>query len=521
MNTGNTSVSFPAFPDDANGIDLEQDAANSQKFLENIQGNILKGHGRERAALVFFRFGQNVVESRRLLREAVARGWVQSAWEQRRLAREYRPKAAKFPGYYGEVDTQELRERRRKASRLLFGTLGLTTWGLAAIGCVDDGGMAPPRANFIANTWPESFWSGMKKMMEGVPIPPGEETLTQHWQEKPYTDAPNEAIHGMFLIACDDARVLTCQRRRLETWLNGAGAQIVHVEPGTAWRHRGRSNREPFGFVDGISQPVFFAEDRRGRDPKEWEWVDLKLSDVFITHEQSSIHAGGSFLAFLKFEQNVAAFRRHQDLVEDKLRRPEDGFHYAPAFGIGRLRDGCPLHQAWKLPLPDASTFNSFDFASEHERDPATSGCPFHAHIRKMNPRVNDPDHFAGRDTIIRAQPVRRGMVYDPNGDLQQSSHRRDGIWPAEGVGLLFMAYMANVTRQFELLHNNWAMNPNFPHPGNGGVDGLLRAGSKEWDWRGTEMPQPLSFVKRLGGHYLYVPSIPWLEQGGSGPGNT
>lgn len=516
MTSGNPSKSFPEFPNDANGIDLEGDRERAQKFLQNIQGNILKGHGRERAALVFFRFGKDPAESRRLLREAVTHHWVQSAWKQYRLARQYRPKEAKFPKAYGLVDSPELRARRRQAAQLLFGGLGLTTWGLAAIGCVDDNGAAPPQADFKANTWPESFWSGMKKPMEQVPVAEGQEKLTEHWRQKPYTDAPAKAIHGLFILACDNSRVLARKQRSLESWLGRRGAQIVHVEPGTAWRHQGRLNREPFGFVDGISQPVFFAEDRQGRDPKEWEWVDLKLSDVFITHDRSPVHVGGSFLAFLKFEQNVAAFRRHQKDVEARLGRPHDGFHFGAAFGVGRLRDGCPLHQAWGPRLPAESAFNGFDFANE--RDPATTGCPFHAHIRKMNPRVDDPDHLASRDTIIRAQPVRRGMVYDPKGVLQRSSDRRDGVWPSKGVGLLFMAYMADVSRQFELLHNNWAMNADFPHPGNGGVDGLLRPGLADWDWRGTPMPKPTSFVKRLGGHYLYVPSLPWLRQGGSRP---
>lgn len=520
MNPGNPSASFPEFPDDANGIDLERDGDRARRFLQGIQGNILKGHGRNNARLVFFRFGPDLVQNQSLLKDAVTDGWVQSAWEQRDLARSFQltptspplpPKKIKFPEFYKIPVTQELRDLQKRVEVLDFGSLGLTPWGLAAVGCADRNGDAPPRADFKADDWPGSFSAGMRQLMSHAKPPPGQESMVAHWKP-PYTDVPTDAIHGLFLLACDDIPTLKTLHQELQSWLQAHGAREVHLEVGTTWRHKKRNNREPFGFVDGISQPVFFAEDRLGKNPADWAWTDLKLRDVFIAPEQSKAHAGGSFLAFLKFEQNVREFRQHEGLIRRLLRR-RDAYHHAPAFPLGRWRDGRPLHLAWGRGRPPKKATNSFDY--EQERNPQTSGCPFHAHIRKMNPRVDDRNNGIDRDTIIHSQPVRRGMIWDDHGALQKRSDRGHGPWPDKDVGLLFMAYMSDVSRQFERLHNDWAKDPDFPQPGNAQVDGILHAGLTDWTWRRQRMPKCDSVLKRFGGHYFYVPSIPWLERGG------
>jgi len=57
---------------------LRWKGANSkeQKLLRNLQGNILKGHGRDHSWNVFFTFGANTRASRRLLRQ-LGNGFVQ------------------------------------------------------------------------------------------------------------------------------------------------------------------------------------------------------------------------------------------------------------------------------------------------------------------------------------------------------------------------------------------------------------------------------------------------------------
>jgi hypothetical protein len=91
----------------------------------------------------------------------------------------------------------------------------------------------------------------------------------------------------------------------------------------------------------------------------------------------------------------------------------------------------------------------SFDFAD----DKAGWGCPFGAHIRRMNPRD---------DTVvpIRRRPIlRRGMPYGPLYDP------KDGANNGEPRGLLGLFFCASLEHQFEHLVGQWAndtpMGPN------------------------------------------------------------
>src|SRR5262249_39948202 len=161
----------------------------------------------------------------------------------------------------------------------------------------------------------------------------------------------------------------------------------------------------------GLSVPRFFREERIKGKPKEWEWVDLKLENVFIKPRDNRTHAGGSYLALLKFEQDVQALRAQEGTVAQGLKKSGYRAYWGigPGLLIGRRRDGRPMEDAMSDGGPQLppEEFNSFEFARGN-----ASACPFHAHIRKMNPRVDQPFGGADKRTIISAQPVRRGMIY-------------------------------------------------------------------------------------------------------------
>ena len=46
--------------------------ADEQKMLQNLQGNILKGDGRERTWNIFFQFGANAADPKRVLGNSLA-----------------------------------------------------------------------------------------------------------------------------------------------------------------------------------------------------------------------------------------------------------------------------------------------------------------------------------------------------------------------------------------------------------------------------------------------------------------
>ncbi len=577
MSSTGLAPSFPAFP----GLPLPDPDPNrrnplptagigsippeTRRFFDAVQGNILKGHGRDHQRLIFFRFAGNEGQSRQLLSDAVnppdgSTPWVTTASAQTTQTENWiqaRPFIELFEReeLFGEVRfTDEERKKAKKiilkATTQVIGGLMLSKAGLAKLGFIDGEGRVPPFSDFSYN-WPEPFSRGLKVGLEGDKFAQRKADLTKDWSA-PFT----EDFDGVFLLACADKKTLDDKLdKEFIPWLEHASHRGEKVTDGrqecTTWRtsaaagERGRP-REAFGFADGISVTRFFDTERddvRPGDPEPWEWIDLAMEDVFIGEDQSQAFAGGSFVALLKFEQDVARFRAYEDsMVEAMMEQATiDETHarvLAEPLLAGRNRAGDPLKTVlFNLPgapevvrklfglelnVPFGGAFppelNIFDF----KNDGAGKGCPFHAHIRKMNPRVDQVRSF-DKKGIIGAQLVRRGMAYDPAGLLPAAeaaiANHQAPVWPSTGVGLMFMAFMRDLSGQFELLHNSWAWDTSFPSSGAGQSDPLLFGGlGGKWKFgRVTFDPVP-AVVKRLGGTYLFAPSILWLARGGRRP---
>ena len=558
MTPGNPSAPFPPFPTPPlRYSETSPDARTGEEdFLASVQGNILKGHGREHQRFVFFRFNSPEA-GRAFLREAAAEGgqlgenrWVCSALNQRvqrgawhrawqaeqLLANPGRQLEANRP--YFHYDDAMLRSLVRIAETQLFSSLMLSLAGLKFLG------LEPPAS--------EEFAGGMKARMTSM-LEPGEMSAA------PYHSAAG--FHGMFLLACDSRPRLAAYADTLSTWCRKHKVTLLQeFEEGFAWRKKRspygngyRPPREPFGFADGISQPQFFTDQRteppmRGAAyPPAWKWVDLRLDQVFLTEPG---HVGGSLVALLKIEQKVATFRAHEARVARLLRRkfrlpPRVARYVAPAVMMGRTREGYPLHEVLdrlqpaeaglralfpagpaapdprdpcaRPPAPPA-WLNEFDFEPRPMGPQApVRGCPFHMHARKMNPRTAASVH-GHADTFVAAQPVRRGATYDPLGLLPRAERNGGRPWPDGKVGLLFLAYMSDLQRQFEQTHTHWSRDPTFVEAG--GVDPVLAQPDPAQTpvaqtFGGSRLPKMPKVLKRLGGSYLYAPSIPWLRNAG------
>ena len=236
-----------------------------------------------------------------------------------------------------------------------------------------------------------------------------------------------------------------------------------------------------FGMRDGLSNPKILYEGpeppERGEKPdpvhnrhrlgefvlghknndgvNPWRLAaERPASSRVPANEQSNALAdffkNGSFAAFRKMEQDEPKFR---DFVQ-KQARTLQGTHklheaeaYIRAKLLGRWDDG-HLVQPGDTMARLASAVarkppadGNFDFAD----DKAGWGCPFGAHIRRMNPR-DDPVVPTRRRPILR-----RGMPYGKtyiDGDANSAKESR---------GLLGLFFCASLEHQFEHLVGQWA----------------------------------------------------------------
>ncbi|BBO30448.1 Dyp-type peroxidase [Lacipirellula parvula] len=113
---------------------------------------------------------------------------------------------------------------------------------------------------------------------------------------------------------------------------------------------------------------------------------------------------------------------------------------------------------------------------------------PLTAHIRKVQPRRHGKD-FLGVEDLDR-RFLRRGYPYFDG---------IDGTGKAS-CGLLFLAFMHDLRKQFEWAVNNWQLNPDFPLKGTG-IDALYGRG----------------ILSNIDGGYYFCPPSPKGSEGFAG----
>jgi Dyp-type peroxidase family len=259
---------------------------------------------------------------------------------------------------------------------------------------------------------------------------------------------------------------------------------------------------EHFGFEDGISNPLFYLDDieqeRAWRGATKWDpAAPLKLA---LTVEPNYPDRYGSFFVFRKLEQNVAGFK--QALVELANQLGPGDPERAGAMAVGRFRDGTSIVPA---PAPDPA-HGQTDFY--FKTDDAVGGtCPFHAHIRKTNPRGDTGLTLEG-ERMFRV--VRRGITYGVRPDLETGSALPP---PSADVGLLFMCYQAGLA-QFAIQQEGSDSN-DFVNEGVG-VDAVIGQNAapspQEWPTGSGRRFTIANFVKMLGGEYFFAPSLAFLR---------
>jgi Dyp-type peroxidase family len=449
--------------------------ADVKALLDDLQGNILKGHGRDHTKNLFLHFPDPVSGRQFLSQLALMVTSSQKQLEDAERFKQTGESGGAFVGIY--------------LSAAGYGALGVDPAKLP-VG--------------------DAFQKGLKNRREALNDP----------EVKDWDPTFRAVIHAMVLLAHDNRAAL----RSLVAQVRGMmppSAQILGEETGLAMRNENGDGIEHFGYVDGRSQPLALKEDVR-REQQQTDGISVwnpehPLKNVLVPDPGGKLpHAFGSYFVFRKLEQNVKGFKEAEEQLAKDIGLNDT--ERAGAMVVGRFEDGTPpaLQKAEGSHSPVPNNFT-------YDDDKLGAKCPFHAHIRKMNPRGESPNHLPTDVEQERSHMIfRRGITFGERPVDEKGN-------PEGGVGLLFMCFQASIENQFEFMQKMWANNSNFVKPSVGidPVIGQARPGEllvqQTWPttWGGTKDAEahPVEkqafsgFVKMKGGEYFFAPSISLLKQ--------
>jgi cytochrome P450/deferrochelatase/peroxidase EfeB len=356
----------------------------------------------------------------------------------------------------------------------------------------------------------------------------------------------DKTVDFAYTILATEDDLLAARQAALEHF-SAHGARIervVELAP-----VQGSVDREPFGFRDGISQPVLkdVRSDLARASPNDVvapgellfghpgndghvntpPRVQAERDPLGLLPDAASTVAGvfpafrdlgrnGCMVALQQFEQDVPGFQQFCGQVAHRLlsdypalaRATVVSDEWVAAKFVGRWRDGSPLVERptrVATKRSDAGASNGFGYATE---DPMGLRCPLGAHIRRANPR--DALEPMGPRSLARSNRhriLRRGRAWrDPAGRSR---------------GLLFVGLCTSLERQFEFIQRGWLSSENFntldgeadpimgphSHPdarvSEQGLTGVFTIPTDKGPLRVEGMR---SFVTLLGGGYFFLP---------------
>lgn len=465
--------------------------AELKLFLDDLQANILKGHGRHHAAHIFMSFaGMNAQETAEVVR-ALGESCT-SAYEQLRKNKRLPPHLDGGP------------------VRCLF----VSASGYTALGAT------------VETPAGEAYRAGMPKRRDTL-NDPERGTWDPHW-----TYAQPDA---MFLIADANSHAVDRDMHAVIHYLKASKVTVLAVETGLQQTRDFQpgvpQGVEHFGYVDGRSQPLFLQEDITAEPKGGWDPAFKPSQFIVADPNGRGPLSAGSYFVFRKLEQNARGFNAAEDALGKTLFGPgasQDELDRAGAMVVGRFEDGTPLTlspTALKAAPP-----NNFDYSADAD----AARCPFQAHIRKVNPRgdieriTGTEDAQPGRRPIMARRGITYGALRPHNAD--RSEFADAGHEPEKEIGLLFMAYMASIENQFEFTQQSWANNDKFvanigaktfPQVGIDPIIGQMGATSdptsRDYTWPATPPKKAgfAQFVTLKGGDYFFAPSLSFLRSVG------
>jgi len=327
-------------------------------------------------------------------------------------------------------------------------------------------------------------------------------------------------------------------------------ATVLHV----LHAHIHQDFKEPFGFRDGISQPIirftkrdadFSGADRElhvvepgefilgyenghgrmplspsvlpERDPnnrlralESYPRLDRRL----LRTDLRDFGRNGTYVVLRQLEQDVEGFGAF--LQAKAGPEPRDQRQLAAKI-VGRWHDGAPLattpHED-----PDGKPDNEFSY---YANDRYGHRCPLGAHIRRGNPR----DTFSGehgRETSLKRvnlhRVLRRGRIYGPPYP-PPDAHDDDRFAPSadqvEGRGIMFLVMNTDLRRQFEFVQQTWMNSDTFTgvsHEADPLVGARCRAFTIQQAEGNVRVDGLRRFVTVRGGAYFFMPGLAALR---------
>lgn len=302
------------------------------------------------------------------------------------------------------------------------------------------------------------------------------------------------------------------------------------------------NDREHFGFHDGVSQPVLesMSQKKNATDDNiiaDGEFIFGYTNEYGKEAISPTLTNGfdfgknGSYMVFRQIQQEVHTF---WDFMLRHSNQDNDAAIHLAAKMMGRYPSGTPIILSPLKDSEDPEMFmeNNFNF---YKDDKYGDKCPIGAHIRKANPRDGVNDNPEESTTVSKRHRIlRRGRPYGPPLIEDMNVPKmldaiKAGQMPEENIGLHFICFNTNISRQFEFIQQQWMNNKKFDHLYNDpdpiiGVDGKPPV-------NGTNKPEPPGeftlqacpvrkklldvpqFTKIKGGAYFFLPGLDALQQ--------
>lgn len=521
--------------------------------LADIQGNILNAYGKQgfpkgRAFLLHAKDGQ------------AGRDFI----------REFYPKVTTAVRWPSEKPHVAYTEPGAPVRPLVTLNFAFTFAGLLALG-------VPVRT---LSRMPSEFMAGMRARAPilGDNIPKGAlDNWDEVWLSETETSSPNN-VHMLVLLNSDMDPKTGKPIQQMEDMTNdirrfcdktegklrilcGHGKGPEEYQDLSAILNRDEDSglysacpNEHFGFVDGISDPVFegqFPTETEklrvlgnGKLDGKGEWQPLATGEFLLGYPDearelppaappSLFSTNGTFMAYRKLHQHVDKFHEYVDTI---------AADFGQVYGIadadqaratlfakfsGRWQDGVPLTLAptfedWVAfnehnqdPLHRYALMAQFDYAA----DPSGYACPASSHIRRVNPRDSlgpepvRPDGrpgASGTALVNRRRILRRGLPYDTS----NAGERERGI--------VMLICCSSLERQYEFVQQQWL---NYGMDNNAGNDTCPMLGARpernlkfvipndpEGDGAPFICANLPQFVETRGGAYFFVPSMTSLR---------